>query len=72
MKWHKISDGDYPEIGRYVLIASTFNNEARSKYFYTVAWIERMGDNRYMWVRTEGHYSVFSTDRWAYIDLPTD
>lgn len=69
MKWHKISDGDYPEIGRYVLVAWTCDDGEYNENYTRMAKLER----DFMW-NDDGYvkWDVEPTDRWAYIDLPTD
>lgn len=69
MKWHKISDGDYPEIGRYVLVAWAYDNGEYNESYTRMAKLERdftWNDDGYVKWGTE------LTDCWAYIDLSTD
>lgn len=72
MKWHKISDGDYPNEGECVLVAHAELIRGVYKYYYCDCQIAQFYEHG-AWVHMDKtHRYCESTDRWAYIDLPMD
>lgn len=71
MKWHKISDGDYPELGKGVLVAFLHPRGVYGLMGCEVAIIGRDNVND-VWCTNNATIAVKPSDRWAYIDLPVD
>lgn len=72
MKWHKISDGDYPERTTAVVVALMNYNGEYHWYDCTTAMLDANRIGEVCWFMTDTTISVSPTDRWTYIDLPTD
>lgn len=71
MKWHKISDGDYPKFGKDVLVAFLHPCGVYDLMGCEVAIIGR-NDVDDVWYTSNATIAVKPSDRWAYIDLPVD
>lgn len=73
MEWHKISDGDYPDVGDVVLISSV-DIYGKRNTFYCQVYVASINEktNEYIWCGHDNFFYCKPTDRWAHIDLPTD
>lgn len=70
MKWHKISDGDYPVAGRNVIVCMRmFDGYTENGCFIAYISTGKYGDKYWCNRDFDGAF-VSDTDRWAYIDLP--
>lgn len=68
MKWHKISDDDFPQEFKCVLVAY-WNMECQYDEEATMLCYRR-GDK---WIcRSDDCLFIDTADRWAYIELPED
>lgn len=72
MKWHKISDGDYPKFFKDVLVAFSCLDGTYSEMGCMVAVPIETRDGIKKWITNTDTIVMSDSDRWAYIDLPTD
>lgn len=72
MKWHKISDGDYPERHRAVLVCLKMFNEYTDDGCFVASLRENKYGEKYWYDCDVGEIFISATDRWTYIDLPTN
>lgn len=72
MKWHKISDSDYPEMYRAVLVCSKLFGKYADGGCFVSPLRENTYGEKYWYDYSIGKIFISSSDRWTYIDLPTD
>lgn len=71
MKWHKISDGDYPKINECVLVAFERGGGTYDELGCEVAIFDIVNDGT-RWFTANSRFIVSPSDRWTYIDPPID
>lgn len=72
MKWHKISDGDYPKRFKRLLVCRHgFRTRNLIDCFVASMRTNEFGEE-YWHDLNIGNIIISDDDRWAYIDLPTD
>lgn len=72
MKWHKISDGDYPERHKPVLVCMKLLDGYTCDGCFVASMRTYKKGKEYWYDVDVGNITMLFTDRWAYIDLPTD
>lgn len=72
MKWHKISDDDYPDIRKPVLVSMRTFSGYTADLCLVVSMQTNKDGKKYWYDCGIGEIFIRPNDRWSYIDLPTD
>lgn len=72
MEWHKISDGDYPETERGLIVAFAHIDGAYSDLNCECASMEIFGRGTRKWIMAVDVKDIEPSDRWTYINPPVN